>query len=106
MSKEMKYGEKNIKKYALTPDTWDTVGVGMLLTKIEFWAHHYDFSFQFWGPGNNNVFINKHSVELTSTGGYDTIEELFEFVLQWCEKANPGIKYPEVIIGKPIDLPD
>jgi hypothetical protein len=31
---------------------------------------------------------------------------MFERLLEWCEKANPSIKYPEEIIGKKIALPD
>lgn len=103
----MKYGEKEgVKNYNLTPGLWDKMGVGGLVTKVEFWAHQYDFSFQFWGPGNNNVFINKGTIELTSSGGFDTVKEMFEFVENWCKKANPRVKYPEAIIGKEIDLPD
>ena len=103
----MKYGEKDgIKNYNLHPSNWDLLGVGLLLTKVEFWAFQYDFSFQFWGVGNNNVFINRSNVELTSSGGFDTVEKMFEFVIEWCEKSNPSIKYPETIIGKEIDLPD
>lgn len=105
MSKS-KYGEKSVKEYSLTPDNWDTIGIGMMLAKIEFWAHQYDFNFQFWGPDNNNVFISRGGVDLFSAGGYETIKEMFDRVLEWCEKANPRVKYPEVIVGKPIDLPD
>jgi hypothetical protein len=102
-----KYGEKDgLKNYNLKPETWDKMGIGLLLTKVEFWAFQYDFSFQFWGVGNNNVYINRSNVELASFGGFDTIKEAFERVLEWCEKANPRIKYPESIIGKQIDLPD
>lgn len=101
----MKYGEKDgIKNYNLKPGAWDRMGVGMLLIKIEFWAFQYDFSFQFWGVGGNNVYINRSNIELTSAGGFDTVKEMFEWVLEWCEKANPRVKYPEAIIGKEIDL--
>ncbi len=103
----MKYGEKDgLKNYNLTPSNWDRLGIGMLTTKIEFWAFQYDFSFQFWGCFNNNVFINRGNVEVASFGGFETVEKLFEEVLKWCEKANPRVKYPEDIIGRDIDLPD
>lgn len=98
-----KYGEKEgIKNYNLQPSIWD----GITLTKVEFWAFQYDFSFQFWGPGNNNYFINRSNVELHSSGGFDTVDEMFNEVIEWCEKANPRVKYPEAIVGKEIDLPD
>lgn len=102
----MKYGEKNLKKYNMQPGTWDRVGLGLLLTKVEFWAHGYDFSIQIWGPGNNNVFINKHDVELASNGGFETVKELLTWLIDWCEKSNPSVKYPEAIVGRPIDLPE
>lgn len=70
---------------------------GRLLAKIEFWSKQYTFSFQFWGEGNNNVFIDRDSVEVHSTGGMDTIKEVLEEAIEWCEKANPSKKYPKGI---------
>lgn len=64
------------------------------LRKIEFWATKYEFSFQFWGEGNNNVFINKDDVEIHSSGGYETVADMFKYVIAWCEKANPKVWYP------------
>lgn len=102
-----KYGEKDgLKAYKLEPSPWATVAIGVALCKIEFWAHQYDFSFQFWGVGNNNVFIYRSNVELHSSGDFETIGEMFRYVIKWCEKANPRVKYPEAIVGKEIDLPD
>lgn len=102
-----KYGEKEgLKNYDLTRGAFDRMGIGMTLCKVEFWAYQYDFSFQFWGPGNNNVFIMRGTIEVHSSGGFDTVKEMMEYVLRWCEKANPRVKYPEAIIGKEIDLPD
>jgi hypothetical protein len=103
----MPYGEKDgLKNYNLNPSTWDRIGVGLLLTKIEFWAFQYDISFQFWGAGDNNVFINRGDVEIGSFGGFETIKDVLEKTVEWCEKANPRIKYPLSIIGSPIDLPE
>jgi hypothetical protein len=102
-----KYGDKDgVKNYSMAPSIHDRMGVGMLLCKVEFWAHQYDFSFQFWGVGNNNVFINKENIDLSSSGGFQTVKEMFEWVVKWCEKSNPRVKYPEAIIGKEISLPD
>lgn len=98
-----KYGEKpGLKNYDQEPSMWD----GLLITKVEFWAYQYDFSMQLWGPGNNNVFINRANVELHSTGGFDDVQDMLKYICEWCEKANPRVKYPEAIIGKEIDLPD
>ena len=103
----MKYGEKDgLKNYNLNPQGWDRIGIGMLLTKIEFWAFQYDFSFQFWGTGNNNVYINRGGIEIASFGGRETIKEVLQDTIEWCEKANPRVKYPELIVGKEIELPD
>jgi hypothetical protein len=61
---------------------------------IEKWSSVYEFSFQFWGEGQNNVYINKDDVEVASYGGENTAKEIMERTLEWCEKANPRIKYP------------
>lgn len=103
----MSYEEKEgLKSYNLTPSIHDRMGIGMLLTKIEFWAFQYDFSFQFWGPDNNNIFINRGSVEVASFGGEKTIEKVLDRTIKWCEKSNPSVKYPVAIVGKEINLPD
>ena|SRR5688572_110796 len=102
----LKYGErKELKDYNLNPSNWDKVGLGLEVTKVEFWAHQYDFSFQFWGPGNNNVYINRDNVEVHSSGGFETVKEMMEYVVAWCKKANPRVKYPAAILGTEIDLP-
>lgn len=72
--------------------------LGILLAKIEYWSHRYDFSFQFWGAGRNNVFIYRKGVELFSAGDYETIEDLFKEVLEWCEAAYPRYEYPKGLV--------
>jgi hypothetical protein len=67
------------------------------IARIEFWTKRYEFSFQFWGDGNNNVFINKDDVEVASFGGDKTIHEILKRALDWCEKVNPKIKYPDCV---------
>lgn len=71
---------------------------GVLAAKVEFWSKRYQFSFQFWGKGNNNVFIQKDSVEIKSFGGRETMREIFQDTVAWCEKANPRIKYPSDVV--------
>lgn len=72
------------------------------LAKIEFWTKRYSFSFQFWGDGNNNVYINRNDVEVHSAGGFVNIEDVFKHTIEWCEKANPRAKYPnDVEISNP-----
>lgn len=60
-----------------------------LIKQIKKWSEVYEFSFQFWGEDNNNVFINKSGVELTSFGGESDIEGIFERTLEWVNKQNP-----------------
>lgn len=64
-------------------------------TEIEKWSGQYEFSFQFWGAGNNNVFINKGGVELASFGGENSIEDILRLTLKWVNEKNPS-GYKEV----------
>ena len=74
-------------------DFTDSAILGLLLSKIEFWTHRYEFSFQFWGAGKNTVFIERNDVEIHSIGGSESLKELLEETVAWCEKSNPRIKY-------------
>ena len=75
---------------------------GIILAKIEFWTTQYEFSFQFWGRDNNNVYINRDYIELASFGGEDSIADILTLAIEWCEKANPRKQYPkELIITNP-----
>lgn len=65
------------------------ISVASLMKDIEEWSTVYEFSFQFWGEGNNNVYINKHGVELTSFGGENTIEDILKRTLEWVNEKNP-----------------
>lgn len=76
--------------------------MGILLAKIEFWTIQYDFSFQFWGKNNNNVYISRDEVEVASMGGEETVKEILERTLAWCEKSNPRKKYPDGLTIKNI----
>src|SRR4051812_27521741 len=61
----------------------------VVIEKIKKWSSIYEFSFQFWGEGNNNVFINKGGIELASFGGEPTIEDILKVALDWVNKQNP-----------------
>lgn len=60
----------------------------LLLNEVEKFAGKYEFSFQFWGSGNNNVYLNKNNVELYSGGGFDTPTEAIKYVLEYIYKIN------------------
>lgn len=63
-----------------------------LLQDIERWSSVYEFSFQFWGDGNNNVYIEKAGIELWSSGGLNTIEDALKEAMEWVLKQNPSGK--------------
>lgn len=64
---------------------------GVLLDEIEHFSEKYQISFQFWGPDNNNVYISKDHVELTSFGGRETINDILIVTLEYLRRIN-GIK--------------
>ena len=66
----------------------------MITTGEIFWselnkyAGKYQFSFQFLGEGNNNVYIMKDDVDLFDTGGLDTPREALKVALEYIYKIN------------------
>lgn len=70
---------------------------GLLISKLQFWrrVRSYEFNLQLWGDqesNQNNGYINRHDVEVYSTG-CTTLKKLLEDIIAWCERANPSIKY-------------
>lgn len=61
------------------------------MAKIDFYSKIYEFSFQFWGKDNNNVFINKGDVELTSFGGIVSSRSCMRRAIEYVERINPTI---------------
>jgi hypothetical protein len=59
-----------------------------LIQEIEYYSDKYQFSFQFWGDGNNNVFIMKDDIDLYSSGGFLSIQEALMDALQYIYKIN------------------
>lgn len=59
-----------------------------LFNEIKKWAGIYEFSFQFWGEYNNNVWIYKDGVELFSCGGRESMEEVAKDALNYVYKVN------------------
>ena len=59
-----------------------------LLKEIELFSVKYQFSFQFWGDGNNNVFISKDDVELYSSGGWLNIEDALTDAVKYIYRIN------------------
>ncbi len=64
----------------------------ILLKEIEKYSDKYKFSFQFWGEGDNNVYISKANIDididLFSTGGLYTIKDALISALNWVYKVN------------------
>ena len=59
-----------------------------LLQEIEKYSEKYEISFQFWGKGDNNVYISKDYVDLYETGGYETINDVLIACLEWIYRVN------------------
>jgi hypothetical protein len=75
-----------------------------LFKRIKKYSDRYQFTFQFWGEGNNNVFIDKDDVDIYNTGGYDTPEEVMEAAIEFLDKINryqplPPIEPPQTKEG-------
>lgn len=63
--------------------------VAAMMKEIEKWSQIYEFSFQFWGRDENNVYIKKGNVEVASFGGEKTISDILRLTLEWVKKENP-----------------
>lgn len=59
-----------------------------LLLALKDFSQKYQFSFQFWGAGKNNVFIMKDFVELYSSGDHETIEDAIKNALDYVYRIN------------------
>ena len=59
-----------------------------LLQEIEKYSDRYDFSFQFWGAGHNSVYISKDHIDLIDRGGYETIQDVLKFALEYVYRIN------------------
>ena len=57
-----------------------------LLLELEKYSQKYEFSFQFWGAGHNNFFINVNSVEIFTPGGFNTINDAIVAALEFIYK--------------------
>ncbi len=67
-----------------------------LLSQIEKFSEKYEFNFQFWGAGNNNVYIMKQGVDLYDSGGFETIEEVLIDALRYIYKINRIPEYDRI----------
>ncbi len=68
-----------------------------LLTEIEKYSDRYQFSFQFWGKGNNNVYIAKDDVDLRDEGGYNSPEEVVTAALKYIYRINQVPKSKQIV---------
>lgn len=59
-----------------------------LIKRIEHYAEKYEFNFQFWGEGNNNIYIIKDDVALYDSGGHETIKDCLEDTLKYLDRIN------------------
>lgn len=67
-----------------------------LIDELEKWSKEYGFSFQFWGPDLNNVYISKGDIEIANFGGEANIRDIIVPALEWVKKQNPkGVVHSE-----------
>lgn len=62
--------------------------MGQLMSEIEHYSQTYQFIFQFWGSGNNNVYIEKDGTELWDYGSGETIKDILIHSLQYIYRIN------------------
>lgn len=55
---------------------------------IEQYAGKYEISFQFWGDGFNQCFVNKDDVEMFSGGQFEKPIDAMEAAVNWLKKVN------------------
>jgi hypothetical protein len=74
--------------------------LGELMQEVEKWSEKYEFSFQFWGKGNNTFYIYKDGIDMLNIGGFYDSREAIENALMWVYKTNrvridlrPSLKY-------------
>lgn len=66
----------------------DSLRVGTAMYLLNEYMGRYCISFQFWGSGNNNVYIEKDGVELYSAGGEETPFDIMTIALNYLDKIN------------------
>lgn len=62
--------------------------MNQLFKQIEKYSETYEFSFQFWGRDNNNVWIYRGGVELFSSGNHETIEDCVKEAIKYIKRVN------------------
>lgn len=70
------------------------IRIAQLVAKIDYWRQRYSFSFQIWSKDELNVYIHRDDAEIHSSGGFDSITDLFQYTVDWCEKHYPRFVYP------------
>lgn len=66
------------------------------LNRIGYYSappYNYHFSFQFWGIGYNQAFVEIKDVEMFEVTQAETPLLAIEEILLWCEKVNPDFNY-------------
>lgn len=64
------------------------INKNLLFLDLNKWSKIYDFNFQFWGEGNNNVFIYKNDIEIFSSGDNECVQESIYKALNFINKIN------------------
>jgi hypothetical protein len=80
--------KKDKYKFPDSPQPVNAIYVGVAMSNLNEYMGKYQISFQFWGEGNNNVFIEKDGVPLHETGGYDTPYSAITDAVRYLDKIN------------------
>ncbi|AZA73549.1 hypothetical protein [Chryseobacterium indoltheticum] len=59
-----------------------------LFSDLDYWSVKYEFTFQFWGDYNNNIFITKGGVNIYDTGGLESPRKAIVNALEYINKIN------------------
>lgn len=80
--------DKSTYENPASPDQNNPVSIGIVLTELYKYMGRYDITFQFWGEGNNNVWVEKGGIELYHSGGNKDPLTAMNEALSYLKKVN------------------
>lgn len=69
-----------------------------MLKEIDKFTDKYQISFQLWGAGNYNAYIEKDDVELTSLGSENSMRRIFTLTLEYLYKITRTPKEQNIFL--------
>lgn len=71
-----------------SPEQNSPIALGLVLAELYKYMGRYDITFQFWGEGNNNVWVEKGGVELYHSGSNKDPLSAINDALSYLNKVN------------------